>query len=398
VNDRNFKIAGISKKAETKKRIAFIFNHSFFLGGGEISLFELIKNLDRARFYPIAIVPKSGQIENKLKVNNIDFYINPFPSIKYIWNGSPLISLIRFIKFLKLKKIKILHANGSRVALYAGIAGRILGIPILWHVRETVQDFYCYDNLIGYLSSKIICVSKSVRKKRFDRFGSCIKNKILVVYNGVDTKILKKNRSVRNRVRNELCVDNQILFGLVGNFVPLKGQNFFLKGFALAIKKMPFLKAKAILIGRPLDKAYYESLISLSNKLGIGNKIIFKYYRPNIQEILSALDVFVLPSTREGFSRSILEAMSCSLPIIATKISEIEEAITDKQNGILVDFMDKEKMAGAIIKLCNNESMRKEIGKGNQLVVDRKFNLFSHAKAVESIYINILKDKAHNDC
>lgn len=396
--NKNIKSAEISKKTETKKRVAFIFNHPFFLGGGEISLFELIKNLDRARFDPIAIVPNSGQIENKLRVKNIDVYINPFPSFKYIFNGSPLISLMKFIKVLRLKKVEILHANGSRVALYAGIAGRILGIPIIWHVRETVQDFYCYDNLLGCLSSKIICVSKSVQKKRFGRFGSCIKKKILVVYNGVDTKLFKKNRTARDRVRNELCLDNQILFGIVGNFVPLKGQNFFLKGFALAIKRMPFLDAKVLLIGRPLDKAYYESLIRLSNQLDIGNKIIFKYYRPNIQEILSALDVFVLPSKREGFSRSMLEAMSCSLPIIATKISEIEEAITDNQNGILVDFMDKEKMAYAIIKLCNDESMRKEIGTGNQLVVDRKFNMFLHAKAIESIYLKIIKDKAHNAC
>lgn len=384
------KRAEISKKVKTKIRVAFIFNHPFFLGGGEISLIELIKKLDKTRFYPIAIVPKQGQIRNKLKANNVEVYICKFPSIKYFLNGSPLISLIKFIRFLKLKKINILHANGSRVTFYAGIAGKILNIPIIWHVRETVKDIFLYDFFLGFLASKIICVSKSVKKKRFAILGKFINKKIQVIYNGVDTELFKNDVFARDKMRKKLNFENQVVFGLIGNFVPLKGQNFFLEGFALAIKKMPSLRAKVLLIGRPLDKAYYESLISLSNRLDIGNKILFKNYSPNIQETLPALDVFVLPSKREGFSRSMLEAMSCSLPIIATKISEIEEAICDNENGILVDFMDKEKMASAVIKLCNNENMREKIGRFNQLVVNKKFNLFLHARAVESIFKKII--------
>jgi len=86
VTDRSIKNTEILKKSVKVKRIAYIFNHSYFLGGGEISLFELLKNLDRASFHPIAIIPKNGQIENKLKAHNINFNISPIPSIKYIFN------------------------------------------------------------------------------------------------------------------------------------------------------------------------------------------------------------------------------------------------------------------------------------------------------------------------
>ena len=378
-----------------KTRVAYIFNHSYFLGGGEISFFELIRKLDSKWFEPIAIVPKEGEIERKLLRNNIDVYINKFPTIKITYNGSPLIALISLIKFLKRKKIEIVHANGSRVCLYAGIAGKILGIPIIWHVRETIQDIFWYDCLLGRLSSKIICVSKSVQKKRFTMFGKFINNKIIVVHNGVDTNIFKKDLAARSRVREELGLDGQILFGMVGNFVPLKGQDFFLKGFAEAKRRIPNLQAKVLLVGRPLDKAYYKSLVRLSRKLNIKSDIIYKYYRHDIHEILSALDIFALPSKREGFSRSMLEAMSCELPVIATKISEIEEAIVDNKNGILVDFMHVEQMTSAIIKLCKNNSMRNEIGTRNRLDVETKFDLASHANRIESLYLRFIRRNIH---
>lgn len=379
-----------------KMSVAFLFNHSYFLGGGEISFFELVRKLDTKWFKPIAIVPRSGEIERKLSNHNIDVYIYPFPAIKSIYNGSPFIALIKLIKIFKRKKIQIIHANGSRVCLYAAIVGKILNIPIIWHVRETIRDIFWYDGLLGYLSSKIICVSKSVQRKRFAKFGSFIHNKIVIAYNGVDTRVFKKDRSAREKVRKELGIKSKILFGIVGNFVPLKGQNFFLRGFAEAKKRVPDLAAMTLLIGRPLNMAYYKSLIKLTKQLDIQSDIIYKPYCSNIQEILSALDVLALPSVREGFSRSMLEAMSCSLPIIATRISEIEEAITDKENGMLVDFMNLEKMAAAITTLCKNESLRNKIGKSNRLMVYRNYDLNSHARTIESLYVRISEEKTSN--
>ncbi len=124
--------------------------------------------------------------------------------------------------------------------------------------------------------------------------------------------------------------------------------------------------------------------------MDIKERIIYKSFCTNIEEILSTIDVFVLASEREGFSRSMLEAMSCSLPIIATKISEIEEAIIDNQNGLLVEFKNHKKMASAILTFYKNENLRKEIGARNRLAVDRKYNIISHAKEFGSLYSSFI--------
>lgn len=181
--NKDLKRAEISKKA-LPKRIALIFNHPFFLGGGEISLFELIKNIDRTRFEPIVIVPRVGQVKNKFRAINIEVYVSPLPSLKSIFNGQPFVALINLLKFARKYNIEIIHANGSRACIYGGLAGRILRIPVIWHVRETIKDLVIYDGLLCFLSKAIICVSENVSKKRFDRFWKCIRKKKLLYIMG----------------------------------------------------------------------------------------------------------------------------------------------------------------------------------------------------------------------
>jgi len=377
-------------KIKERKRIAHLFNHSNFLGGGEISFFELIRMIDKKAYQPFVIVPNGGEIKRKLESIDISAQIIQFPSLKSIIKLTPLKTLFNLIKFFKKNGINIIHANGSRVCFYAVLAGKILGIPSVWHVRETIKDLYWYDYLLGILSSKIICVSKSVQISRFARYGKYINNKISIIYNGVDTKIFVKDTLSRKKIRKKLGLDNQVLFGIVGNYVPLKGHDYFLKGFANAKSKYSNFNAKILLVGRILDDAYYKSLTRLTEKLNIKTDIIYKSYCSEIQKLLSALDVFALPSIREGFNRSILEAMSCSLPIIATRISAIEEAIIDKKNGLLFDSMNTEKIAKSIINIYRNHNMRYEMGKCNRFIVDKKFNLVSHVKNIELFYSKII--------
>jgi len=84
-----------------KKTVAFIFNHSFYLGGGEISFFEFIRSLDQNRFEPIIIVPNNGEIEKELTSLNFQVFVNPILSIKKMFSGLPIIHLLRIINIIK---------------------------------------------------------------------------------------------------------------------------------------------------------------------------------------------------------------------------------------------------------------------------------------------------------
>jgi glycosyltransferase involved in cell wall biosynthesis len=370
-----------------KTRIAYVFNQSFFLGGGEISLSELIRSINTIKFDPIVIVPERGEIERQFTEREIKVFQTPFPPLKHILLGGPVFAIFKLAKTLRNCKVDIIHANGSRACFYAGLVGRMLGIPVIWHVRENIQDFFLYDGLLGLLAKVIICVSRNVRHKRFGRFGRKIKNKIVVIYNGVDTSRFQRKQQYRQAIRKELSMNRKdILFGIIGNILPLKGQDFLLRGLAKAKENKPDLLAKVLVMGRTLDSSFKERLHRLVLAKNLDTNVIFRNYSEKIIEIFPALDVFVLPSKREGFSRSLLEAMSESLPVLGSKISEIEEAVPNEQYGLLVDFNDVKKMASAIIKLSENDKLRKNMGQRNRRRAVQYFDLKTHARLVETIY------------
>jgi mannosyltransferase len=195
-------------------------------------------------------------------------------------------------------------------------------------------------------------------------------------------------------VRAQLSLEPfEILIGLIGNIIPRKAQDIFLKGFAKAKQLQPDIAVKVLLIGRHLDKQFSNYLRKLVTDFDLHSNVIFQEFSYEIPNIFSGLDIFALSSKSEGFCRSLLEAMSCGLPIIASKIEEIEEAVIDKKNAILVDINDTNKMAFAIIKLCADSSLRKEIGMLNRNVAVKQFSLSSHTSAIESIYGRLFDER-----
>lgn len=376
-----------SHYSQKTMRIAYVFNQPSFLGGGEISLAELIRSNDKERIEPIVIVPARGEIEEKYRNENIKVIAISFPMLKYSFTGTSFLAVYRLIQVIKKNRIDIIHTNGSRASFYSGIAGRLLRIPMVWHVRETIKDIYFYDALLAMLSTVILCVSQNVKTKRFKRFGNHIFNKIHVVYNGIDTVRFQRSSFIRKSIRRELGIgENEILFGIVGNIYPLKGQDHFLRGFARAREKASNLSAKAIIIGKILDPPFRNELSQLAMDLNLNHHVIFHEYSDKINEILCAMDVFVLFSDREGFSRSILEAMSTELPVLASNLGEIEEAITDGKNGFLFERHDTEGIASAIITLSRDKTMRSTMGEVNRRRAKDYFSLENHRLTIEHIY------------
>lgn len=371
-------------------RVAFVFNHSHFLGGGEISLAELIRIIDRKHIEPFVIVPGHDEIMSLFQKSGTYVITNPFPPLKGNSLYAFLGSLFHFVKKLRMLKPDIIHANGSRVCLYSVLVGRLLGIPVLWHVRETIKDLFFYDRLLFMLSAAIVCVSESVKSKRFGSFPNQWKNKMHVVYNGVDTNIFRMDTTVREKIRKELGInENEIVFGAVANYIPLKGQDFFLAGMAELGKSDPSLAFKVLLIGRPLDPAFYDQLHGIVSETVLQNRVIFLEHTDRIAEIYSALDVFVLLSRREGFSRSLLEAMSMGLPVLATQLHEIQEAVDDGRNGLLVKHDDLQGLSQAALKLARDKDLREEMRVFNRKKVEIEFSLAAHARSMETVYSTI---------
>jgi len=137
-------------------------------------------------------------------------------------------------------------------------------------------------------------------------------------------------------------------------------------------KKDP--NAQLILVGDGPERHRIERLI---DKLDLRKNIMVTGYRSDVAEVMNCADALVMSSESENAPLTILEAMSCGLPVIASNVGGIPEQITDGENGFLIPLKNPEKIAEAALKLSTDEKLLAKMG----------------AKARETVLQHFTKDK-----
>jgi glycosyltransferase involved in cell wall biosynthesis len=371
-------------------RVLYITNRAEIFSGGQISLLEFLSRVDRSRFEPIVLCPGEGEIAKKVREMGIPVLIWDMPTARTFDLKRTFGRIKKLRDLIKKHEVDIVHANGNRAQFYASLAIKGTRAKLIWHVRESTPDHYLYDWFVSSSASRIICVSHGAMKKRFSRFPG-IERKIKVIYNGVDAGKFKKDASARERVRAEFKISqDDILLGLIGLLIPRKGHQILLKSMSMLAGDHP--KLKLLIMGETIDAAYTNRLKTMTKQLGIDNNVIFSAARKDIEAVLSALDMFVLPSQGEGFSRALIEAMSSSLPVIASDIEGNNEAVTQGETGFLVPYGEVYLLAEDIQKLIENRELSEEMGEKARKRVEEFFSLKKHVREVEGIY-NELKEQ-----
>jgi len=363
--------------------VLFIDSTAGMFGGGQISLLEFLTHMDRARYDPLVIVGEKGRLKHEVQKLGVECQVIPMPSFKKLNPFLSLAGFCRIFNYARKKKVKIIHCNTSRATLYAGPAAKILGISIVWHVRIPHSD-NLLDRLLVPLCSRIIAVSQVV-KGRFDRFK---KAKVEVVYNGVDIKAFLPG-SVKKDVKNKLQIRSEdIVIGTVGRLSPEKGFEYLLIAIRDVINVYPSVK---VLIAGNGNEKYRFYLQERIDELKLSSKIILTGFYEDVPQILRCMDIYCLPSLSEGFNRSLLEAMACGLPVVATNAGGNVEIIQDGANGFLVPPGNPEALASTIIELLQDIEKARNMGlKGRQLV-EKNFSIEKNVKKIEKLYLQILK-------
>lgn len=192
-------------------------------------------------------------------------------------------------------------------------------------------------------------------------------------------------------------IENKLIIGMIGRFVREKGYLDLFDAFKIIKNRIP--NAELLLVA-PLDKEKEDALdISILKEYGVENDTILLGYNQeidNIEEIYSLMNIFVLPSYREGFSMSLLEAQAMGKPVVATDIRGCRESVENGKTGILVPFNEPEKLADAIISfLCDVGKAYKTGEKGRQRVL-RKFDERLIFGRIKKEYEELARKKIHN--
>jgi len=222
--------------------------------------------------------------------------------------------------------------------------------------------------------------------------GIIAEDKIYHIGNGVDIyKFNSKNYvNKRSEIRNQLGIDEDSkVIGFIGRIVREKGIIELINAFQNVLKEVK--KTHLIIIGDSLEsdrdlnaKGEVQDLIDNFN---LRENIRFTGYRNNINELLEAVDVFALPSYREGMPRSIIEAMAMGKPVVATNIRGCREEVVDGKTGYLVPVKNVEKLALAILNILQDEQVAHKMGREGRIRVEK---LFDEEKVLEK-QVNIIK-------
>jgi glycosyltransferase involved in cell wall biosynthesis len=360
------------------------------LGGGQRSLLLLLERLDRKKFKLFLVCPSGGGLVEKAEKQGIETQIIKMGRIKSPNVISTGATVFKFKKLIKLKNIDLIHTDSPRQAFYAGRAARLTGTPLIWHVRVSTPEKRSFEKFLFNRAHKVIAVSKAA-SQRFHGFESA-QEKVVVIYNGVDlTEFTPKPPDAQ--LREEFEIDKDwILVGTLGQLIPGKGQDVFLKAAAQVVKQTP--KVKFMIIGNG-NQLYRQKLEDLSKGPGLSGKVVFTGFREDIPRIMNLLDIAVLPSSThlEGLSRVIIEAMASSKPVIATNSGGNPEAVEDGTTGILVPPEDSSSLAESILDLIKDETKRNRMGKAGRERAEKLFSIEKNISQIEKVYEELLCQK-----
>ncbi|HZS94018.1 MAG TPA: glycosyltransferase family 4 protein [Chloroflexota bacterium] len=367
--------AGAAQAMATVRSVLMVSNHAEIVGGGEISLLGLLEALDRARWAPIAVVPAEGVAAQRCRTMDIPVHVVPMPTLR-----RPGLTLIQSVVALSRLMAKthafVVHANGSRAMVYAGLAAKWAGRPVVWHVRVADSEGWL-DRVLFRLADRVVVNSHAVGR----RFSWADPRKVRCIHNGVDT-VRFAPRPVSKDLRKRLgFAEGEPVVASVGRLVPYKGYGDFLDAAALVQRVRP--DTRWMLVG---DGTIRNELEAQSRQLGLGSCVSFTGWLDDVRDVLALCDVFVLPSRSEHFGRVLIEAMAMGKPVVATDGGGVPEIVRHGETGLLVPSNQPASLAQAILTLLDDPVYATSLGAAGRARVEREFSLSRHVAEVERLY------------
>ncbi len=229
-------------------------------------------------------------------------------------------------------------------------------------------------------SDGVTAVSRYLREKTLTNYN--INKEIDVISNFVDTEEYKHVDD--SCVRKKFSLDDKRILMHVSNFRAVKRVTDVIRVFDIVQKKVP---SALILIGDGPDRTTCEMLV---RELGLQHSVKFLGKQIELTELLSAADLFLIPSQQESFGLSALEAMACEVPVISSSVGGLPELIVHNQTGYIAEIGDTERMAKYAIDLLTNEPKRLMFAKEGRKRAVEQFNLDKIVTEYEKHYEKVL--------
>jgi glycosyltransferase involved in cell wall biosynthesis len=357
------------------------------IGGSHISAALLMAELGAFGFASVAVVHRDGPLAPWLISRGIEVKRPELPMLpKGSAGASAILSLAamapRLAGFLRREEVSLVHANDGRMIATWMPAARLAGTVAIAH-RRTVWSRSRLAHLALRLANRIIAISAFVR----DSLPQDLQRRTVVIENPF--KYDCPSRAAARRIVIELmnAEGDDPVIAFVGTLQEQKRPLIFLRAAQIIQRQRP--DVRFLLIGR--EGGQGMQLRSLVEELGLSDRVVFTGFRNDVSSLLAGSDLLLAPAVREGHGRALVEAMFNNLPVVAAASGGHFEVVKPDETGILVPADEPQAFADAALKLLNHPAETQAMAAAAGNWARRKFSPAGHARAVASVYRDMLK-------
>ncbi len=212
----------------------------------------------------------------------------------------------------------------------------------------------------------------------------------MTIENGVDVDLFAREKDVRGLRSSLGLADRDMVIGIVANLKKVKNHLFLLQAFAKVVEE--FENVKLLVIGRGFSGESdntEDDLRLFVNNHRLTERVLFLGYRTDISELLKMMDVFCLPSLREGLPIGLIEAMAARLPVVGTNVEGIRDVITPNVDGLLVELGDVPALRDALTGLTRDLLWRDKLGTAARNKAVERYSLQRCVREYEQLFLSL---------
>ena len=356
------------------------------LGGMEMLAANLLNRLDQSRFAGslVCFDAQNGALDCIDKSSVPSIVIDKRHGI------DPLLVLKLFSHFRKIRP-DIVHTINDGALIYAFPAAKMAGVPILVHAehgRLPVSEKWLLRKIRIAMTRRaqaIVVVSDSLRELVSDE--GVPEHKLVTLVNGVDLETFSGGHDHVELRQKWGLLNTDLVVGAVGSLTPQKNHKMLIEAAA----RIPYIKV-LIAGGGPLE----DSLNQLIKEKHLEDRVRCIGRIDDVPAFLSVLDVFALPSTTEGTSLALLEAMAARLPVVATDVGGNGKVVENGKSGFLTPAGDVNAFADKL-KVCTSDRDRRvAMGRFGRSKVESDFDLAHTVMAYEQLFERVMISQTAN--
>jgi L-malate glycosyltransferase len=348
-------------------------------GGMEFGVVKLVNGLDAERVQSsiCSTAPAVGDIKSL-----VSKHVPVFELERRRGNDPALVW--RLFRLFRRERPHIVHTHAWGTLVEGLLAARMARVPFVVHGEHGTLQLRGYQLTIQRLAwgraTRVLSVSRKLAERMSTTTGFEA-DRILTIQNGVDFS--RFSPALRTAARAELgLADASVAIGTAGRLVPVKDHANLID--ALAIARDRGIAFRALIAGEGPLRTSLESRIA---SRGLTAHVRLLGQRHDMERIFAALDVFVLSSTSEGMSNTILESMASGAPTVATRVGGAEELVDDGRTGLLVPPSDPDALAAALIRVASDASERRAMGIAARERAESEFSLERMLRNYEALYL-----------